>query len=774
MNEATLEARLHKVLDQVFPTHKNFEIVHQGRFSVQFGHKEIQLDTDIKEKTSSIGIYDVLLKIDGRNIILFELKRLGMPLQEKDHLQALSYARLIPDFPPLTVVTNGTESRVIETFSSQLLDKKVIDYQLITELIESATSIAADKMGDAIKFLLNRNYSHLAEVVNEKTKEAFDKQTGSIEEYWLPISKDFLIKRKVVSQIQEEFKAGNNLLGVIAPPIGGKTNLLYQVYAENKEQDYLILYIDCNEIQYSIFRFLANVVSNVCKVATTEDEAREWVFNELARQEESSLTLLLDNYSKNTPKIIQSNVKELLDFGNPRNLRILYTSDEYNFKKLTKVPNRINQNSFGRESTCFYLKHLSREEFEEVNELILSKFGIQFQQGSVHNKEFRTPRIIKQVIAIRQHKIKGKDLIFTTPSITDFNFCKSLADFKIYPKSLHDYNKMIASCVLNDRLNKQKDARFNSYIFSNGGFDSQTFKKKFKKEYKSLVKSGFVSEKQIPNYKTILYPQFPELLSLHLIEEVYNYLFTADKVRSRTIEKTLEEFFNILNLLPYSDIVGDGVLKKLSQQIDTKSFLQVLDKLLEDKPYHSSLSSGTVFGIPIDGKMHTFKLEGNVEEAGQLLLNETSYTILSHFALQGFSISKDEIKHDLSYYKKVLQIVASTPMILHKPSFYDFREIEQLRTLEIESKGSVVDTSEGIVEPITQALQNCFRQFPNIVVELVDEAIKEKNIFLCIRIYTAIYQFGVSSSESLRKYHKKLIKKCVHFLDSEFNLILED
>lgn len=103
-NEATLESRLDKVLTSVFPTFKQVKIEHQRSFSIKFGHHNVVIDGKAPFNRPSRAILDILLTIEGENVILLELKREGLALGEEDVSQGISYARLVHPMPPLTLI----------------------------------------------------------------------------------------------------------------------------------------------------------------------------------------------------------------------------------------------------------------------------------------------------------------------------------------------------------------------------------------------------------------------------------------------------------------------------------------------------------------------------------------------------------------------------------------------------------------------------------------------------------------------------------------------
>jgi type I site-specific restriction endonuclease len=60
---------------------------------------------------------DVLVSHNGKPLAVLELKRPGQALTESDEKQGLSYAALLHPPPPLVVVTNGSDTRILDSYS---------------------------------------------------------------------------------------------------------------------------------------------------------------------------------------------------------------------------------------------------------------------------------------------------------------------------------------------------------------------------------------------------------------------------------------------------------------------------------------------------------------------------------------------------------------------------------------------------------------------------------------------------------------------------------
>ena len=98
--EANFEARLSAVLTHALRFIPPGSIRHQLQFSIRLGHKDVQVDGSVG--AVAFGRLDILLVHKDRPLAVLELKRPGLPLDDEDRRQGLSYARLLEPMAPLT------------------------------------------------------------------------------------------------------------------------------------------------------------------------------------------------------------------------------------------------------------------------------------------------------------------------------------------------------------------------------------------------------------------------------------------------------------------------------------------------------------------------------------------------------------------------------------------------------------------------------------------------------------------------------------------------
>ena len=113
--EADLEAAVHGALRTAFPLLDPSGFRHQTKFSFKFGRQQIDLDG--AKVSAAQARADVVIWYRNRALAMLELKRKAEKLSFEDDEQGLSYARMLHPMPPLVVVTNGSEVKMLETQS---------------------------------------------------------------------------------------------------------------------------------------------------------------------------------------------------------------------------------------------------------------------------------------------------------------------------------------------------------------------------------------------------------------------------------------------------------------------------------------------------------------------------------------------------------------------------------------------------------------------------------------------------------------------------------
>lgn len=96
---------------------------------------------------------DIVISVKGQPLAVLELKRNGIPISSDDVEQGLSYARMLNPMPPLVVVTNGTDIRLLETYSGEDWNPPTASDAEFAKLVQAASRAAAVDTKRAVEVL---------------------------------------------------------------------------------------------------------------------------------------------------------------------------------------------------------------------------------------------------------------------------------------------------------------------------------------------------------------------------------------------------------------------------------------------------------------------------------------------------------------------------------------------------------------------------------------------------------------------------------------------
>ncbi len=102
------------------------ELELETNFHLKFGKSVIPIGAK-KPKTEANARLDILVKYQGTNICVFEVKRDSVVISADDIAQAVSYGSLVKPTVPFCIVTNGENSVIVDTISGIPFDGKDIE-----------------------------------------------------------------------------------------------------------------------------------------------------------------------------------------------------------------------------------------------------------------------------------------------------------------------------------------------------------------------------------------------------------------------------------------------------------------------------------------------------------------------------------------------------------------------------------------------------------------------------------------------------------------------
>lgn len=754
-NEATLEARIDSVLTSVFPTFKTVNVQHQKSFSIKFGHHNVVVDSKDPCSYPARAIFDILLTIEDKSIILLELKKEGLPLTDEDLLQGLSYARLIHPMPPLTLISNGKDNQFYNTYTKEKIDNTNVDLTFIQKITDNSFQLALNDFRDAVNLLLNKEPDVFSKVINQITEVKFQRLFGAVEDFTKPICLDFQIERQCLTQIKTLFAGGAALVGIIGSAFTGKTNLLYQFFNATKSEKNFLLYLDCNDHNYSIFQQLANHFTENAKISITKDKIREWLINSLINLSDGKFYLLLDNFNNDVPEAIKNEIIELIDTFKGVNHHTLFSIDEFNYKRIAFVENRQYKTIIGEQSKIIQLDELNDEEYQTANSLLFDNYKVVIEHGGHYTPEYREPRILRHLVPLYQGG--NQEGQFTKiDAVPNLTLLKEIASNGTYTKQIHDLYRKITLCFFAESKLRKNDADLSIIASGSGAITTNTFKKRFPEDFSDLIKSSTVVFRKIRNGMTIIYPKFQELVAVHSISIVTKIII---KEKEKSTTELCKLLIDTVTPVPYCDIAANGVLIEIAKANEVDLFSNLVQELLKRPPHLEKIGKGTKSLMYLEGVGHIqMNFEDDMDEGG-FVSDFLPYAILSQLAAYPLGLVDNGEYYLYAFHLHLLYEVGSSKEFLRRADVRSLKNMKPLESFDWEGVGFIVSGHEGIIEPFVQSIQKCFLQIPDEIKHLYERAFNENNFNLLYRIYLALRTMMNYTDSELAQKSKDYVKR---------------
>jgi hypothetical protein len=757
LNEATLEARISRVLATTFPTFKEVDVQHQKSFSIKFGHHEVSVDLKEPLKHPSKAIFDILLTIGGVNVILLELKREGLPLIPEDVDQGISYARLLHPITPITLISNGKDNWFYNTYTKEKIERNDIDFTFVKEITNTSFQLAVNDFKDAVNLLLNKEPEIFSKVINQISEAKFSRLSGEIGDFNKPICREFSIERKALTKIHSLFAKRASIVGIIGSAFSGKTNLMFQFFEKTKSDYNFLLYIDCSDHNYSILQQLANHFTENAKVLITKNKIREWLINSISYNVNAKFFLMLDNFNNEIPEIIKIEVIELIDIFKGINHHTLFSIDEFNYKKIAFVENRQYKTIIGEQSQILKLDELNDEEYKYANNILSERFRIAIEHGGHFTPEYREPRILRQLAILYDGDIE-EGCISKIIAVPDLEHLKFISKNKTYTKQVHDLCRKISYCFLTEHELRKKDADLNIIASGSGAISTNIFKKNFPDDFESLTKSSLIVFRELRSGVSVIYPKLPELIARHSIEIVTEIIIKL-KDKKEDVHQICVNLIDIVTPIPYCDIVATGVLMAIADKGEVDLFSNLVQELLKIPPRIEKIDKGTKALMYSEGVGHiNLNFDDDIDD-GAFIADFLPYAILSQLAGHPLKLVASNDYSPYAFHLYLLNELGSNENFIRRADVRSIQNMKPYISHEIEGIGTLICEKEGIIEPIVQSIQRCFLIIPNEMEILFNRAFNENNIPLLWRIYLALLPFIDVTDEAKANQAKNFVEK---------------
>lgn len=763
MNESEFQNRVNDILSKLLPTFSKAEIRCQRNFSIKFGHHNVIVDGKEPTKYAKRSIYDLLIYINEEPIILLELKKPGLPLTNEDIKQGISYARLTDKITPITIVTNGIDHIIYDTIKNEPFSVSQIDRGFL-DLVKTNLSIAADEMRNSIETIIQNDQGVLFEIINSISANSFDKLTGTVNQFDKPIINSFCVPRSVLSDLTLKVETDKFIL-LTGDAFVGKTTLIYQFFKSEKEKGNATLYIDCQDIFYSLFRKLSHFLSGSLSYPIDDTKVREWLLSSFHTQGTKKINVIFDSLRIEGDPDISRHIIELKDIFQFSEQRIILCTDTSNYRYLVKHPDRNSLTLIGKEFIRQKVSNFTTDEYFKANDFLQEKYSLGILRGGVYAREFRTPRIWRLIIsdALKEKPSEGAmGYIDSIPSIAFLDLFTNSIQFDY--QTVIDFRKFTQVFVESIATLKDKpELRLMAY---NLGIVEESFADQFldEKLIKRLLNAGFIEKRPVGDYKWVYVPKLPELIagySIEYLKEKFIPLFKS------SLDVAYSTFLETCEYFPYGEMVAARVLFDIGNSENEMVFSQIINKLIKDEPTVEETDSEKMLGMYYEGIGDiTIKSGEGIQD--KFFGNAFPFLVLAHLTYMNFGDYSDD-PHLIRF--QVIGKLGNSKIVQRRADHIFFHS--GIVMLESEELGAFVDTKIGIVEPIVLSMKANLMHYPEHFEKLFKAAKINKLFPLLHRMYIAAinsYEFSNSKvdnicEEIIKEYENDLLYRMFAYAD---------
>ncbi|OGF65672.1 MAG: hypothetical protein A2Y62_12350 [Candidatus Fischerbacteria bacterium RBG_13_37_8] len=197
---------------------------------------------------------DILVKRNGENLFVIEVKTDGKKLNDNDKEQAIIYARLVNPIASIAMVTNGKESKIYRTGDKTELEQNkeaILGYKINTDDIQRIYA-------EALENFIGYSAENVKTFCDAQIKDNMKTLLGTSEELnkkYIP--ELYVPSKKLAKRIDEFLVSDKPVFAIIGESGSGKTCSMCG-FAINLLKDNPVLFYRANSLYEGITKSIAN------------------------------------------------------------------------------------------------------------------------------------------------------------------------------------------------------------------------------------------------------------------------------------------------------------------------------------------------------------------------------------------------------------------------------------------------------------------------------------------------------------------------------------
>lgn len=767
--ESDLESRVDAALRLAFPFLPSGALSHQTTFSFQFGRAIITVDGENRKFARARA--DILVKQNGSPLAILELKRSGVALSVEDDQQGLSYARMLNPSPPLVVVSNGQDVRLLETHSGQKWMPAEGSDQALAALIQNAALVAKSDLKRAVDTLMGSNPNIWAQAVQQTSKAAIDSLSQGWHERLLPFVRDFCIPRKATAILKRKLKDGERLVIVEGQPQIGKSNVLREFTITADEKEFVVLFFDAGGAE-NLLQTVADILSRALNWPISKKEARNWLKN-VSHGDGPILVLAIDGIGLRFDRLSEQ-ISDLCSEPFGGKLAVVLELDSMIADRISVDSNGRRLSKIGQLASSLLVDRLDHDEYQQARR-VLQGHHVGIMRGGHLSPELRLPWVLRAMGALfsRQLQRAGQDSVCHIPSVLGIHLLQLTRNvFK--DDELRRQMRAVAAAILEDALDSGTESLLVLESLSTFAVLRRTLERHLSYlELDKLIGHGLLKPMLRNSGRGVLLVRLPELVAS---EAAY---VLAEQLQARATQDVRERaawLADLSGVIPFGDVVAAQAIIDNYHNGNGLS-IGLIQCLLGIAPRSEALTSGAVISAFVprigvvslnvredglmwrapDGEEHLLPCDEG-KWPGTQYSNLSAWLILSHLAGIAFAVVSTSEPADSHRGDPALLLeIGTCPSILRR--FDGGGEMNEVGMHSFEGECDVVCGGEGIIEPITNSMLTFLGRDWQEAEQWIDEAILRNSTPLLSRISIALEQLEYSIDPKLSAFAQDMLTR---------------
>jgi hypothetical protein len=322
---------------------ENNQLYFEYYFKINLGKNTYKVTSSNTKQEVAFPRADILVKdANGKNLLIIEVKEPNHKLNDKDKLQAISYARLLSQIAPFTILTNGNETIIYDSITSEPLKNNFISNS--HPYIKNDFKVIPPDFGfynKALETFIKLSKENLLKFCNIQVQEAMNLLKSDDIFSGRKYIPSLFIKRKEQEESLKKIisNSENKLIFITGSPQHGKTSFICN-FVENQLKDgQPCIFYPAISIQNSLldelesdFRWVLSENSSIYNVITQK-------IQNILEDSNSRLLIFLDGLNEASLNFIGTLNK---DFTRLKNLNITFILSFTNLTARRLFTDRIN------------------------------------------------------------------------------------------------------------------------------------------------------------------------------------------------------------------------------------------------------------------------------------------------------------------------------------------------------------------------------------------------------------------------------------------------